>query len=141
MKKYNIGFIGCGKMASASIKGLIKSNFSKPEELLATQAEREGLEAKSKELGIEVILDNKELVKRSEVVIIAVKPNQVEGVLDEIKEFLTPDKLLVSIAAGVTTHFLESKLSDGTKVIRVMPNTPALVREGMSAVAKGQNAS
>ena len=138
MKKYNIGFIGCGKMASAIIKGLIKSDFSKPEELLATQAEREGLEAKSKELGIEVILDNKELVKRSDVVIIAVKPNQVEGVLDEIKEFLTPDKLLVSIAAGVTTHFLESKLSDGTKVIRVMPNTPALVGEGMSGICGGK---
>ncbi len=138
MKKYNIGFIGCGKMAGAIIRGLIKSGFAEPSELLATQAETEGLEEKSKEMGIEIILDNKELVKRSDVIVIAVKPNQAEGVLEEISPLLTSEKLLVSIAAGVTTKFLESKLSDNTRVVRVMPNTPALVGEGMSGICGGK---
>ena len=141
MKKYNIGFIGSGKMASAIIKGLVGSGFASPENLMATQDEREGVEEKSKELGIRIILDNKELAKHSDVIIIAVKPNQVEGVLDEVKEFVTPEKLVASIAAGMTTGFLESKLNDLTRVVRVMPNTPALVGEGMSGICGGKFAT
>ena len=137
---YNkIGFIGSGKMASAIIKGLIKTNFAKPENLLATQAEPTGIEEKSKNLGIKIILDNKELVRNSDVIFIAVKPNQVLGVLEEIKPFVTPEKLIVSIAAGVNIKKLEGNLPDGSKVIRVMPNTPALVGEGMSGMAGGKN--
>lgn len=138
---YNkIGFIGSGKMASAIIKGLIKTNFAMPENLLATQGEPTGLEEKSKNLGIKVILDNKELVKTSDVIFIAVKPNQVLGVLEEIKPFVTPEKLIVSIAAGVTINKLETNLPQGSKIIRVMPNTPALVGEGMSGMARGKYA-
>ena len=138
---YKIGFIGSGKMASAIIKGLIKTNFAKPEELIATQAETEFIEEKSKDLGIKVILDNKELAKNSEVIFIATKPNQVVGVLEEIHPFITPDKLIVSIAAGVTTEKLASNLPQGTRVIRVMPNTPALVGEGMSGMVGGNFAT
>ena len=132
-----IGFIGSGKMASAIIKGLIKTGFAKPENLLATQAEPTGLEEKSKNLGIKIILDNKELVMTSDIIFIAVKPNQVLGVLEEIKPFVTPEKLVVSIAAGVNINKLESNLPAGSRVIRVMPNTPALVGEGMSGMVKG----
>ena len=135
-----IGFIGSGKMAGAIIKGLIKTNFVKPEYLTATQAELTGTEEKSKELGIKIILDNKELVKISDLIFIAVKPNQVLGVLEEIKPFVTPEKLIVSIAAGVNINKLESNLPKDTKIIRVMPNTPALVGEGMSGMVKGKNA-
>lgn len=140
---YNkIGFIGSGKMAGAIIKGLIKTGFISADNIVATQAEKEGLEEKSKNLGgIEVILDNKELVKKSDVVFIAVKPNQVLGVLEEIKPYLTSEKLVVSIAAGVNTIKLESNLPQGTKVIRVMPNTPALVGEGMSGMVGGKCAT
>ena len=133
-----IGFIGSGKMAGAIIKGLIKTGFAKPEQLIATQAETEGIEEKSKALGgINIILDNKELVKNSDVIFIAVKPNQVLGVLEEIKPFIAHEKLVVSIAAGVNVNKLESNLPEGTKVIRVMPNTPALVGEGMSGMFGG----
>ncbi len=141
MKKYNIGFIGSGKMAGAIIKGLIKSNFISSENLLATQAEQEGLEEKKQGLGIEIILDNKVLVQKSDVIFIAVKPNQVLDVLSEISPFLTPDKLIVSIAAGVTTKKIEKNLPQGVRVIRVMPNTPALVNEGMSGMVGGKYAT
>ena len=82
---YKIGFIGSGKMAGAIIKGLIKTSFAKPEELIATQAETEGIDEKSRELGIKIILDNKELAQNSEVIFIATKPNQAADVLEEIK--------------------------------------------------------
>ena len=134
-----IGFIGSGKMAGAIIKGLIKTGFAKAENLTATQGEPTGIEEKSKNLGIKIILDNKELVKTSDVIFVATKPNQVLGVLDEIKTFVTPEKLIVSIAAGVSISKLETNLPDGTRVIRVMPNTPALVGEGMSGMIGGAN--
>ena len=141
MKKYNIGFIGCGKMASAIIKGLLKSNFLTSENIIATQAEQESLEEKSKLLGINVILDNKILAQNSNVIFIATKPNQVTNVLAEISEFITSEKLIVSIAAGVTTEKLEANLPLNTHVIRVMPNTPALVGEGMSGMVAGKYAT
>ncbi len=138
MENKKIGFIGSGKMAGAIIKGLIRTGFSKPENLLATQAEKEGVEEKSKALGIKIILDNKELVKNSDVIFIAVKPNQVVDVLEEINPFVTAEKLIVSIAAGVKINKLESNLPNNTKIIRVMPNTPALVGEGMSGMTGGK---
>ena len=75
MKKYNIGFVGSGKMAGAIIKGLLKSDFVPSENIIATQAEEEGLAEKASALGIKVILDNVLLVKKSDVIFIAVKPN------------------------------------------------------------------
>ena len=141
MDNKRIGFLGSGKMAGAIIKGLISSGFATSDNLLATQRSAEGIKEKSNDLGINIILDNKELVKSSDVVFIAVKPNQVLGVLEEIQPFVSSDKLIVSIAAGVNINKLESNLPDGTKVIRVMPNTPALVGEGMSGIAGGKMAT
>ena len=139
MENKKIGFIGSGKMAGAIIKGLINTKFTTPENLLATQATSELIEERSKELGIRIILDNKELVKSSDVIFIAVKPNQVIGILEEIKPFVTEDKLVVSIAAGVDLNKLETNLPENIRVIRVMPNTPALVGEGMSGMIGGRN--
>ncbi len=132
-----IGFIGSGKMAGAIIKGLIKADFISSLDIIATKSESNGLEDKSKELGIKIILDNKELVKNSDVIFIATKPNQVEDVLKEIRQFVTTEKLIVSIAAGINLNKLESNLPSGSHVIRVMPNTPALVGEGMSGIIGG----
>jgi len=130
----NIGFIGSGKMASAIIKGVLDRNFLQKDNLLATQAESDGLEEKSQALGIEVILDNKVLVEKSDIIFIATKPNQVTEVLTEITPFVNSKKLIISIAAGVTIAKLERNLPDFSRIIRVMPNTPALVGEGMSAM-------
>lgn len=137
---YKIGFVGAGKMASAIIKGLIRTGFAKPEELIATQAETDLLKEKSQILGIEVIADNKVMAQNADTIFIATKPNQVADVLNEIKPFVDSSKLVVSIAAGVTTEKLEAGLPQGTRVIRVMPNTPALVGEGMSGMVGGKNA-
>lgn len=136
-----IGFIGCGKMASAIIGGVIASNYLPKENILAAEISEDKASEKSKELGIRVITDNNELVNSSDIVFVATTPNFVEGVLEGIKSSVTKDKLVVSIAAGVTTGFIESILGSDKRVVRVMPNTPALVLEGMSGVAGGSNAS
>ena len=140
-KNVKIGFIGAGKMASAIIKGLIKTGFAQPENVMATQAELDSLKEKSDYLGIKVISDNKTLVEFADVIFIATKPNQVVDVLKEISPLLTEKKLLVSIAAGVTLDKLQANLKDGIRVIRVMPNTPALVGEGMSGMIGGKFAN
>ncbi len=100
------------------------------EELAANASDR---------LKIEVLTNNKELVRKSEVVFVATKPNQVEGVLKEIACDLTSEKLLVSIAAGITTEKI-GRILDAVRVIRIMPNTPALVKLGMFGVCGGKYA-
>jgi len=136
-----IGFIGCGKMASAIIGGVTASGFVSAENITAAEISEEKAIAKSKELGIKVITDNNQLVKSSDIVFISTTPNFVEDVLNGIKDDVTSDKLIVSIAAGVTTKFIQSILGDSVRVVRVMPNTPALVLEGMSGVAGGKSAT
>ena len=133
-----IGFIGCGKMASAIIGGVLASKFVKSEYITASEINEEKAKEKQNELGIKVICDNKELVKISDVVFISTTPNYAEDVLNGIKEVVTADKLIVSICAGVTTNFIQSILGENIRVVRVMPNTPALVLEGMSGVAGGK---
>ena len=135
-----IGFIGSGKMAGAIIKGLIKTGFTHSDNILATKSNPNGLQEKSKELGVKIILDNKLLIQNSDIIFISVKPNQVLDVLADIKPFITKEKLIVSIAAGVNINKIETNLPSGTKVIRVMPNTPALVGEGMSGLVGGSEA-
>ena len=128
-------------MASAIIGGVISSKFVDADCITASEISVEAAEEKSKKLGIKVVTDNKELVNNSEVVFIATTPNFVEGVLNEIKDSVTPDKLVVSIAAGVTTNFIQNILPENTRVVRVMPNTPALICEGMSGIAGGKSAT
>lgn len=129
-----IGFIGCGKMASAIIKGIKSSG--KDYLIKGSEVNPEVAEGAQKRLEIPVLTDNKMLVIDSDVIVLAVKPNYVADILEDIKKEITPDKLVVSIAAGVSTKKIEDIIGK-TRVIRVMPNTPALVLEGMSGVCKG----
>ena len=132
-----LGFIGCGKMAGAIIKGIIKSNFIKPENILASKSNPNNLEKTSKELGIKITLNNKEVAEFGDIIFIGVKPNQVKNVLEEIKPLITQDKLIVSMAAGVKIADIENILPVA-KVIRIMPNTPVIVNEGMTGICIGK---
>ena len=133
-----LGFIGCGKMASAIIKGVLATN--KKYDIKGSEVNPEFASAAQERLGIPVLTDNKMLVIDCDVIVIAVKPNYVTQVLEEIKSELTPDKLIVSVAAGVSTEKIESIIGK-SRIVRVMPNTPALVLEGMSGVCKGKYAT
>ena len=130
-----IGFIGCGKMASAIIKGIKSSSMNC--QIKGSEINPDVADEAQKRLDIPIMTDNKMLVIDSDVIFIAVKPNCVQSVLEGIKAEITPEKLIVSIAAGVNTSKIENIIGQ-VRVVRVMPNTPALVLEGMSGVCKGK---
>lgn len=135
-----VGFIGCGKMASAIIKGVLSACCKPDVEIKGSEVNCEIAELAHNRLGIEVLTDNRLLTMDSDVIFLATKPNYVPQVLEEIRDEITPNKLVVSIAAGVSTEKIENILGQ-RRVIRVMPNTPALVQEGMSGVCKGAYAA
>jgi len=139
--KKKVGFIGCGHMATAIIKGVLSSNFLKNTALSASEVNEEFAQTKKNELGIEVLTNNKTIAKNSDVIFIATKPNYVKEVLQEIKTELTENKLIVSIAAGVSTKTIEEEIGGKVPVIRVMPNAPAMILEGMSGIVRGKYAT
>jgi len=133
-----VGFIGCGHMASAIIKGVLDSKFLGHDQIIASEISEEFASAKKAALGIEVVTDNLLLAKNCDVIFLATKPNYIKDVLSEIKDELTENKLIVSIAAGVSTKSIEETLGKEIAVIRVMPNAPAMILEGMSGIVKGK---
>src|SRR3990170_952942 len=120
----------------AMIRGLLKAGTVPAEDIFATDARLDRLQQLGKLYGIHTLSDNSLLVKRVDVVILAVKPQIIHSVLKEAGSAVTPKKLVISVAAGVPTVALRADLPKGVRLIRVMPNTPALVLEGMTAVAK-----
>jgi len=133
-----LGFIGCGKMAKAIIKGVLANN--KDFKITASTSSDLSAQKAKDELNINVICDNKFVADFADIIFIATKPNQVETVLNEIKDVVNNQKLIVSVAAGVSTAKIQNIVGN-IPVIRVMPNTPALVNEGISAIAKGSFAN
>lgn len=133
-----VGFIGCGKMATAIIKGVLDSGFLNPSNIIASEINVEIAQKKKEELKMEVFTDNKIIAKNSDIIFLATKPNFIKDVLNEIKEDLAGGKIVVSIAAGISTKTIEDEIGKEIPVIRVMPNAPALIKEGMSGIAKGK---
>lgn len=124
-------------MAQAMIRGFLSTGVIEPANVTASDSEEEMLKY-VKELGVNTTQDNKELVFKSRLIVLAVKPNIICPVLQEVSEKVTKDKIIVSIAAGIPTASIEQELPAGSRVVRVMPNTPALVLAAASVVAPGQ---
>jgi len=137
LKGKSVGFIGAGNMGEALIKGLIAASVLPGEAIAATDIRRDRVEFLAKQFRIKTPADNGELVRGADVVILAVKPQIIAAVLREIAPAVSARTLLISIAAGVSTNTLRTGLGKAARVIRVMPNTPALVLEGVTAIAKG----
>jgi len=136
-----IGFLGAGKMATALAKGFVQAKLTAPEQLIASDVYEGARQAFAKETGAKSATTNLEVAKSAKVLIVAVKPDQVAEVLAEISPALTPQHVVISIAAGVPLAKLEKPLPAGSKVIRVMPNTPALLGASASAFALGSAAT
>ena len=132
MKK--LGFIGGGHMAEALLKGLITSELYTKEQIIVSDVNPERLKVISSSYDVDTTANNKEIIKRSNVIILAVKPDAIEGVLSEIRGSLSSVKILISIAAGITTSFISRKLPKKVKLARAMPNTPALALEGATVL-------
>ncbi|KAK6629624.1 hypothetical protein RUM43_003441 [Polyplax serrata] len=137
-----IGFIGAGKMAQALAKGFITAGLTKGEHIAASSAPQDiaCIDA-FKAMGAFASFDNKAVVEKSDVVMLAVKPHIVPIALSDIKPVVTPRHLIVSVAMGVTLKDIEKNLPEGTRVIRVMPNTPCMVQEGASVYVPGTKAN
>ena len=129
-----IGFIGCGNMASAMISGMLKKGLYKKDEIIVSNLSKKGSKRSKEKLGVVTTLDNHEVVKNTKLVFLAVKPQFYEEVLNEVKGELTPEHTVVGIAPGKTLAWLEEKCGQPLKVVRMMPNTPAQVGEGMTGV-------
>lgn len=141
MSSERIGFIGVGNMGEALIRGIISSGLVSPDCIFASDINTEKLSNLCNELGITAVRNNHELVKESDIILLAVKPDIIMDVLAETSGDFDQPKWCISIVAGVSTSIIESFLPNGTVVVRVMPNTPAMVREGMSAICPGKYAN
>ena len=127
-----IGFIGMGNMGFAILQGLLK--LYRPEDLLLTDVNQERMETVKKQTGVDFVESNAECANQSRIVVLAVKPQYYDAVLKNIKYAVKPEQIVISIAPGITIDSLVKKLGDGKRIVRAMPNTPALLGEGMTGV-------
>ncbi|MDJ0886828.1 MAG: pyrroline-5-carboxylate reductase [Desulfobacterales bacterium] len=134
-KDKQIGFIGAGNMAEAMIKGLAGSGGIKPQQIAASEPLAARRAFMGSTYGIEVVADNREMAPAADILVLAVKPQVAAEVLAELAPFTGPDKLVISIVAGLTTDVMQKALARETRIIRTVPNTPVFVGEGMVAVA------
>lgn len=132
-------FIGAGNMAEAIVSGMAAANLCAPEKIIMTDVRPERLADLESEYGVSTSTDNS-VVKNAEIVVLAVKPQVLANVLKGIAPVLRKETLVISIAAGIPTAKIEAVLGGKRRVVRVMPNTPALVGQGASAIAAGANA-
>jgi pyrroline-5-carboxylate reductase len=133
-------FLGGGQMAEAMIRGVLEAGLVSPERVMATDVRPERREHLAREIAIRTEASNRAAVPFGQVVFLTVKPQDLPSVLDEVGPLIGPEQLVVSIAAGVPLARIEPALPGPTPVIRVMPNTPCLVREGMAVLALGAHA-
>jgi pyrroline-5-carboxylate reductase len=141
LASHSIGFIGAGNMAEALIRGLVRGNHLPANRVTASGPRRERLDQLARSYGIQVSVDNREVASSVGVVVLSVKPQILDKVLREIGDQLQPGTLVISVAAGVGTEAIENTIAQGVRVVRAMPNTPALVGAGATAIAPGKHAS
>lgn len=131
----SIGFIGSGNMAGAMIGGIIRSRIFKPENIFISDINKGNADKAVRQYGVRAMSGNIEVAKNSEVLVLSIKPQVYRKVIEEIKHDINPDTLVVTIAAGISIQAVKDLFGADIKVIRIMPNTPALVGEGMTALA------
>lgn len=136
-KEKKIAIIGGGKMGSIIAQGLIANKMTSPRNITVTDIDKAKLNSLRSSMKLKVSGNNEKAAKEADIIILAVKPQNMAVTLKEISSVIDKSKLVISIAAGITTNFIENALSKGIRVVRVMPNTPALVGKGATAVAGG----
>lgn len=133
-----IGFIGCGNMGGAMMKGMIASGKCKPETIMASDALESALETKKKELSIQTTTDNKKVAEFADVLFLSIKPQYYLTVIEEIRNIVIKEQVIVTIAPGKTLAWLAKQFGKDLKIIRTMPNTPAMVMEGMMGMCPNE---
>ena len=133
-----LGFVGTGNMASAIMGGVIKNEIFAANEIIGADLFAPGREKVKTQFGINVTADNKEVVEKSEVIILSVKPQFYESVITEVKDLVKENQIVITIAPGKTLAWLREKFGKDVKIVRTMPNTPAMVGAGMTAACPNE---
>ncbi len=136
----SLGIIGLGRMAEAIVRGVIAADTLSPADILAARRNSGELNRQASELGIRTTVDNQRVAEECTVLLLAVKPNQLLGIANSLTK-LKKDKLIISVAAGIPTTAIEEALVEEVPVVRAMPNTPALVGAGITAICGGRHAT
>ena len=134
-----LGFIGTGNMASAIMGGIIKNQLISADEIIGADVYASSREKAKEQFGIHVTADNHEVVENADVVVLSVKPQFYEEVICEIRDFVRADQIVITIAPGKTLAWLAEKFDKDVKLVRTMPNTPALVGAGMTAMCPNEH--
>lgn len=132
------GFIGCGNMATAMVRGILQAKKAMPGEIMVSRRHMAPLRELHKELGIQITTENREVAMFADILFLAVKPQFYEETITEIRDFIRKDQIIVTIAPGKTLDWLGEKFGKPVKLIRTMPNTPAMVGEGMMGMCAGE---
>lgn len=129
-----LGFVGCGNMARAMLQGILQKKLYNSEDIIVSRRNEKALAEIKEQLSVNVTADNAEVAQKADVLVLAVKPFQFETVIGEIRDVVQEDTLVISIAAGQTMENIERLFGKNIKLVRSMPNTPALVLEGAAGV-------
>ena len=135
-----IAILGTGQIGEALLAGLLSTGWRKPDEIVATVRREERIEELAERHAVHATTSNAEAVSSAAMIVIAVKPQDFDGLLGEIGGILSPDQTVLSIAAAVPTSAIEERIADDVPVLRAMPNTPALVHEGVAGLCAGAHA-
>jgi pyrroline-5-carboxylate reductase len=141
--KYELGILGAGNMAEAIVRGVIKQGVLRAEQVAAADPSAQRRQMFSSELGIATAGENLDIAGKSRMLLLSVKPQQMATALAGLGSAIDPQTLIISIAAGVRSSFIEQQLGSGAnwRVIRAMPNTPMLVGQGITGIARGAHAT
>lgn len=140
LENKKLTLLGAGKLGEALISGLIKNSPLKKEDIRLTVGRQESCERVKTKLDMEPTLDNKSAVSGADIIVIAVKPQKMDTILDEISEAVNENQLIVSVAASISTSFINKRLKCKSPVVRAMPNTPMILGAGMTGLCGGEYA-
>ena len=132
-----IAILGCGRIGEALLTGLLSAGWT---DIVVTSRTQERAAALREQHGVEASTDNAAAVREASLVVVAVKPQDIDTLLAEIGPRLTPEQTVVSVAAAITTAHIETRIAEGVPVVRAMPNAPATVHEGMAGICAGAHA-
>ena len=136
-----VAILGCGKIGESLLGGLLSAKWREPKEVVATSRRDERAGELRGHYGIEATLDNGEAVSGAGLVVIAVKPQDIESLLGEIGPLLSPEQTVLSVAAAIRTARIERHVTAGVPVVRAMPNAPSVVHEGIAGICAGSHAA
>ena len=137
MSERTVAFLGAGKMGEALVAGLIRAEGRSKDEIVVTARREERARELAERHGVSATLHNAEAVRTARTLVLTVKPQDIEDLLEQVSAAVGPEQLVISFAAGIRTSFIESRLGDGVPVVRVMSNVPVMVDEAMSVISPG----